>query len=1448
MIIYVSVVVLNVAHWISRFRQTGKLQARRLALTPDRRNILVTTNRIKGLKSLLKVATRQEAAAPKVISLEAVDRIQRGATSRRFLLARQDAVKEGAEQVLALLDEVSDPACVSIVHRVGTTFDTLDIVVPNATDFETLLTALEDLVALHHEERQLFSASLQLLHHHWVGMGHEWQAGIRLNDFLQLAEELQVPLKREVLKIMFKEDCALHQRQSETMPFEDVGTILENIKKSTLPRENLPIERMWQELIDNDPVPAVNLNTSRASEAVSDEEDLELNVETEESISAVAFLSFLRQHQKEFRTSLEEATDLVHVLNQQATPGELKEANPSRIAGNDRLIKSRFYAFLTSDANDLLHPVKGKVGNDDMKHPLSHYWINTAHDTFMAPVSNSLHGKSAFRHKHDLTDEQMYGAALLRGVRCLELDVYDGLGGTPVIACKQPIQSSDRVTRVEYVLRIVRHFIEQNPHTFPILLKLENHCSPSVQVRLADLLRRFLGDILVKPSLHGSLDDKITLPTPESCRGKVIIIGKRPKTIGEKRHVRKDDFDAENDSFHAVEKLRDLQHFAEQDEDDDDEKEDLRVIVGFNPQGPIRSTEANVFHRPAEELLAIAEEDAAAAFEEARAAKARLTELEHQAEELEKRASHLTLHSGLTTGELKRKAAKALKRERGELTADDDSDVELVYHEEEKSTKDEGFEAHEVLTTAAEGSRDQYEEAARNAMEAAGREAQCHAILREKEETLRMAKANLEMSMQREKTLSENARRAGVEARAHFEHAESAKERVEKLRQLLSTSKDQSSSAGTVVQTALTEAKISEKRAADAEARASRAAAAAENDKKRADEETRKEESLEHEVNELHEECMKATEQAKSARQRVEKATSMLDRVSEQIKLIETSSQYRKELEEHGRIDGGAVRHGGSFIAKHQAKLDEQVMCRQLIKEATDENAHAEMTRNRFKKEFEDKAYQWRMQADLAAQARKTADRSAHVAEELLEHAEEEREAANLRHIARQRAEATVENKDSYRSSLEAQLAEAERASTEASSQAIASRKRAEHMAREAEKVKDHSRFEKTIEKMEWELRQAQGEYDAARLDRKRKDKIMAEEKSRLDTNAEVIQTAKREVAAESDRIRIENMYQQEAIVAYNQAVDLRKQSDQAEEVSKAATYKAELTRLSAERAKEYKRKMDSMVEIPADLAALTLLHTTKHKGWDKSLSLSNAQVHSFAQNVLLLMLDKNPVEEKINLHAFTKNHLCRIFPSWKAIQSKNFTNYDPVFAWALGCQLVANNFHSCDESLLVGEGRFRQNGSCGYVLKPPYLIDNSSKTEDDQRWNFHILSGHNLPKPIRKAAGASSPMVKISVYSGSAKETRISYRTRPAHRSGLNPVWTGSNKFECNIPTPSISMVCFSVWHVMDDGTENFMAASAMPASCLREGYRSIALFDEHHSRSGAYASACLLIKATKK
>ena len=112
-----------------------------------------------------------------------------------------------------------------------------------------------------------------------------------------------------------------------------------------------------------------------------------------------------------------------------------------------------------------------------------------------------------------------------------------------------------------------------------------------------------------------------------------------------------------------------------------------------------------------------------------------------------------------------------------------------------------------------------------------------------------------------------------------------------------------------------------------------------------------------------------------------------------------------------------------------------------------------ENEQRRLQKDFEEYNHLWKIQADIAAKVRKVADRSAHIAEELAEHAEEEREAANLRLTAHQRAEASVVRKGTQKESLDTQLFQAKRAMEEANALASDSRKKADRLDATASKL-----------------------------------------------------------------------------------------------------------------------------------------------------------------------------------------------------------------------------------------------------------------------------------------------------------------------------------------------------------------------------------------------------------
>jgi len=60
----------------------------------------------------------------------------------------------------------------------------------------------------------------------------------------------------------------------------------------------------------------------------------------------------------------------------------------------------------------------------------------------------------------------------------------------------------------------------------------------------------------------------------------------------------------------------------------------------------------------------------------------------------------------------------------------------------------------------------------------------------------------------------------------------------------------------------------------------------------------------------------------------------------------------------------------------------------------------------------------------------------------------------------------------------------------------------------------------------------------------------------------------------------------------------------------------------------------------------------------------------------------------------------------------------------------------------------------------------------------------------------------------------------------------------------PDVAMVLFTVWDAHESmGNKYLVGVSSIPFSCLREGYRSVQLFDENFTRCDPYSFASLFI-----
>ncbi|XP_038988955.1 phosphoinositide phospholipase C 2-like isoform X1 [Phoenix dactylifera] len=229
-----------------------------------------------------------------------------------------------------------------------------------------------------------------------------------------------------------------------------------------------------------------------------------------------------------------------------------------------------FFRYLTGDDNSALSHSLGV--HQDMRAPLSHYFIYTGHNSYL--TGNQL--------SSDCSDIPII-KALQRGVRVIELDIWPNSTKDDV-----EVHHGGTLTTPVELLKclqsIKEHAFSVSP--YPVIITLEDHLTPKLQAKVAEMITDTYGDMLFTAKAE-FLEE---LPSPEALQMKILISTKPPKEYLESKIIKEEDqaiqkgtedeawgtevpdLKAEISDIIKVEHVHSEHHHEEEDPDEGDKK------------------------------------------------------------------------------------------------------------------------------------------------------------------------------------------------------------------------------------------------------------------------------------------------------------------------------------------------------------------------------------------------------------------------------------------------------------------------------------------------------------------------------------------------------------------------------------------------------------------------------------------------------------------------------------------------------------------------------------------------------------------------------------------------------------------------------------------------------------------------------------------------------------
>ncbi|CAN7067298.1 unnamed protein product [Brassica rapa subsp. trilocularis] len=203
----------------------------------------------------------------------------------------------------------------------------------------------------------------------------------------------------------------------------------------------------------------------------------------------------------------------------------------------------------------------------------------------------------------------------------------------------------------------------------------------------------------------------------------------------------------------------------------------------------------------------------------------------------------------------------------------------------------------------------------------------------------------------------------------------------------------------------------------------------------------------------------------------------------------------------------------------------------------------------------------------------------------------------------------------------------------------------------------------------------------------------------------------------------------------------------------------------------------------------------------------------------------------------FTQKNLLRIYPKATRVTS---SNYKPFSGWMYGAQMVAFNMQGYGRALWMMHGMFRSNGGCGYVKKPDFMMnkgpdgevfDPKAKLPIKTTMRVKVYMGKGWDSGFQRACFNtwSSPNFYTRVGITGVRGDRVMKKTKKEENT-WEPFW--DEEFEFQLTVPELALLRVEVHDYNMPEKDDFSGQTCLPVAELRQGIRSVPLYDRKGER----------------